>query len=245
MSLATADLLIEHAFTAVTCAGPAPLTGSVLGRTGAINQPAVASSGGRIVYAGPASALADHVDLAPRAMRIDATDCSLLPGFVDAAPAETAGADGDEDAGAEWALAHGVTTWISGRDRRKGATVLAPAEALLDNRANVPSARPRVAAGEPVAVTACARSGGALHVSTMPYALMVGSLAMGLTVDEAVVAATLNAAWSLECDGECGSLEPGKRMDVVVVKGRPGALLRVGAPAVRMVIREGKLVSRV
>jgi imidazolonepropionase len=63
-----------------------------------------------------------------------------------------------------------------------------------------------------------------------------------LTLEEALVAATLNAAWSLDRAHAVGSLEPGKLMDAVVVKGDPVELLRVGAPAIRMVIKRGKVV---
>jgi len=53
----------------------------------------------------------------------------------------------------------------------------------------------------------------------------------------------LNAAWSLDRADEAGSLEPGKLMDAVIVKGGLAELLRVGAPSIRMVIKRGKVVS--
>jgi imidazolonepropionase len=48
-------------------------------------------------------------------------------------------------------------------------------------------------------------------------ALSVGCLKMGLTPKEAVAAATLNAAWAIGLQHEVGSLEPGKRADVLVL----------------------------
>jgi imidazolonepropionase len=48
-------------------------------------------------------------------------------------------------------------------------------------------------------------------------ALSVACLKMGLTPTEAVAAATLNAAWAIGDAANCGSLEPGKRADVLVL----------------------------
>ena len=53
---------------------------------------------------------------------------------------------------------------------------------------------------------------------------------MGLTFEEALVAATINGAWSLDRAGIVGSLEPGKLMDAVLVDGDAIDLIRVGAP---------------
>jgi imidazolonepropionase len=48
-------------------------------------------------------------------------------------------------------------------------------------------------------------------------ALSVGCLKMGLTPKEAVAAVTLNAAWAIGLQHEVGSLEPGKRADILVL----------------------------
>ena len=65
----------------------------------------------------------------------------------------------------------------------------------------------------------------------MPFAMTLACFAMGMTLEEALVAATLNAAWSLDRADTVGSLEPGKLMDAVIVDGDLAELLRVGAPA--------------
>jgi imidazolonepropionase len=67
---------------------------------------------------------------------------------------------------------------------------------------------------------------------------------MNMTLEESLIAATINAAWSLDRDDSIGSLEPGKLMDAVIVRGGLVELLRVGAPAIRSVIKRGKVVSR-
>jgi imidazolonepropionase len=65
-----------------------------------------------------------------------------------------------------------------------------------------------------------------------------------MTFEEALVAATLNAAWSLDRADRVGSLEPGKQMDAVLVNGDAINLIRVGADAVAGVIKCGVWVSR-
>ena len=64
----------------------------------------------------------------------------------------------------------------------------------------------------------------------------------GYDFEEALVAATINAAWSLDRSDRFGSLEPGKQMDAVLVNGDAINLIRVGAPAITAVIKRGACV---
>ena len=59
----------------------------------------------------------------------------------------------------------------------------------------------------------------------------------------ALVASTLNAAWSLDRADSVGSLEVGKLMDAVIVRGSLTELLRVGTNTIRNVIKRGRIVS--
>ena len=85
----------------------------------------------------------------------------------------------------------------------------------------------------------------------MPFAMAVGAFSMGLSLEEALTAATINAAYSLDLDDRIGSLEVGKRADFVLLRSnRLLDLLRVGVGAVdsvakdgRVVVEEGRLVS--
>jgi imidazolonepropionase len=77
----------------------------------------------------------------------------------------------------------------------------------------------------------------------MPFAIALACFAMDMTFEEALVAATLNAAWSLDLSDRVGSLEPGKLGDLVVVNGDPIDLVRVGAPSIASVFRKGQQVS--
>jgi len=79
---------------------------------------------------------------------------------------------------------------------------------------------------------------------SMPFAMTLACFAMGMTLDEALVAATLNAAWSIDRADTIGSLEPGKLMDAVIVNGDLTNLVRVGAPSIRMVVKRGRVVFR-
>jgi imidazolonepropionase len=78
---------------------------------------------------------------------------------------------------------------------------------------------------------------------SMPFVITLACFAMGMTLEEALVAATLNAAYSIGRDEDIGSLEAGKRMDAVIVDGEAVDLIRVGAPAIRAVVKTGRLVT--
>lgn len=92
-----------------------------------------------------------------------------------------------------------------------------------------------------VALGSDVNPGGGFSPS-MPFAMTLACFAMGLTLEEALVAATINAAWSLDCADRAGSLEPGKPMDAVVVGGSAVEFLRVGASAIRSVFKDGRRV---
>ncbi|HEV3057846.1 MAG TPA: imidazolonepropionase [Vicinamibacterales bacterium] len=84
---------------------------------------------------------------------------------------------------------------------------------------------------------------GAGYSPSMPFAMSLACFAMGMTFEEALVGATLNAAYSIDRHDRIGSLEVGKQMDAVVVDGPAVDLLRVGAATIRAVIKRGKVVA--
>jgi imidazolonepropionase len=103
-------------------------------------------------------------------------------------------------------------------------------------------ARELIEAGVAVALATDANPGGGLSPS-MPFAMTVACFAMGLSLEEALAAATLNAAYSLGLEEEVGSLEVGKRADLVLLRsGRLLDLLRVGVSAIKGVVAAGRLV---
>ena len=82
---------------------------------------------------------------------------------------------------------------------------------------------------------------GSSMTESMQIVIQLASLRMKLTVEEAITAATLNSAYSLRLSGEIGSLEKGKRADLVILDA-PGYLHLVyhfGVNLVTHVIRDG------
>jgi imidazolonepropionase len=96
--------------------------------------------------------------------------------------------------------------------------------------------------GVAVALATDVNPGGGFSPS-MPFALALACFGMRLTLEEALVAATINAAFSLDRHGRVGSLEPGKQMDAVVVDGPAIDLIRVGAETIRAVVKRGRVVA--
>jgi imidazolonepropionase len=75
--------------------------------------------------------------------------------------------------------------------------------------------------------------------------MALGCFGMGLSLEEALTAVTVNAAHSLDLAGEVGSIEPGKRADLVLLRSaRLLDLVRVGVPAIRTVVKDGRVVVR-
>ena len=83
---------------------------------------------------------------------------------------------------------------------------------------------------------------GAGFSPSMPFAIALACFAMNLTFEEALVAATINAAYALDVHTRCGSLEPGKQMDAVIVNGPAIDLTRVGVTTIRAVVKGGRIV---
>lgn len=413
-----ADFIIRHARQLLTCAGPAPRRGAEQGAIEIIRDGALAAFEGRVVYAGPTAGLDAHVTPGPRAKVIDASDYSVVPGFVDAhTHAMYAGDRRDELrrrlAGASYAeiaaqgggilstvastraatedalveqtqgrldemLACGTTTCeiksgygltleseikmlraakrlssghtmdivctflgahevpLEYRSRRheyvdlvveemipavaserladwcdvfceEGVFTASQSQRILEAGAHA-GLKPRIhadelgaagggsgvaamvgarsadhlifvtadgiaamadagvtatllpnaafylklgrfapakalmAAGVPVALATDVNPGGGFSPS-MPFAMTLACFAMGMTFEEALVAATINGAWSLDCADDAGSLERGKLADAVVINGDAVNLIRVGAPSVAAVVKRGQVVS--
>jgi imidazolonepropionase len=120
------------------------------------------------------------------------------------------------------------------------ATLL-PAAAFYLKLGRYAPARMLIDRGVAVALGTDINPGAGLSAS-MPFAMTLACFAMQMTFEEALVAATLNAAWSIDRAGDAGSLEPGKLMDAILVKGSLTDLIRVHAPVIQAVIKRGKVV---
>ena len=129
-------------------------------------------------------------------------------------------------------------------DRLAAAGVVAtllPIAAFYLKLGRFAPARMLVERGVAVALATDVNPGGGFSPS-MPFALSLACFGMGLTFEEALVGATINAAYSLDRHERVGSLEPGKQLDAVVVAGPAIDLIRVGAETIRMVIKRGQIV---
>lgn len=105
----------------------------------------------------------------------------------------------------------------------------APARMLIDN-------------GVAVALATDVNPGGGFTPS-MPFVIALACFGMNLTLEEALVGATINAAAALDRADRVGSIERGKQMDAVVIDGTLADLTRVGAPVVRHVIKKGRVIN--
>jgi len=87
---------------------------------------------------------------------------------------------------------------------------------------------------------------GSSPTESMPAILALACLEMGLSVEEAVAAATLNAAAAIDRAAQIGSVEEGKRADLVVL-GAPSyhhLVYHYGVNPVRHVVKGGRVVVR-
>ena len=121
------------------------------------------------------------------------------------------------------------------------AATLLPSASFFLKLGRFAPARELISAGVPVALGSDVNPGGGLSPS-MPFAMTLACFGMNMTFEEALVAATLNSAWSLNRADAAGSLEPGKLADAVIVEGDAIALLRAGGRPVRAVIKRGRIV---
>ena len=103
-------------------------------------------------------------------------------------------------------------------------------------------ARALIAATVPVALATDVNPGGGFSPS-MPFAIALGCFSMDMTFEEALVAATINGAWSLDVSDSTGSLEVGKLADAVVVRGEAINLIRMGAASIAAVVKRGRIVG--
>lgn len=120
--------------------------------------------------------------------------------------------------------------------------VLLPTAAFYLKLGRFAPARMLIDQGVPVALATDVNPGGGFSPS-MPFAMSLACFSMHMTLEEALIASTLNAAWSLDRAHIVGSLEEGKLMDAVIVGGGLTDLLRVGANTIRTVVKRGTVVA--
>jgi len=121
------------------------------------------------------------------------------------------------------------------------ATLL-PAAAFYLKLDRFAPARMLIEQGVAVALASDLNPGGGFSPS-MPFVMTLACFAMGLTLEESLVAATINGAAALRRARRVGSLENGKQMDAVIIDGTLADLVRIGVPVIRGVIKRGAVVQ--
>jgi len=104
-------------------------------------------------------------------------------------------------------------------------------------------AREMIAAGVPVALaTDC--NPGSCYTESMPFVIGLAVLNMGLSPAEALVAATLNAAYATGMQKKVGSLDAGKQADLLLLDGESPSILayHAGTSPVVAVYKQGEQV---
>ncbi|NLW62264.1 MAG: amidohydrolase family protein, partial [Synergistaceae bacterium] len=85
---------------------------------------------------------------------------------------------------------------------------------------------------------------GSCFCESVPFIFGLGVMNMNMTIEEALVASTLNAAYAVNRQHKVGSLEPGKQADFLVLDGETPTTLayHVGSASV---LEVHKLAERV
>lgn len=126
--------------------------------------------------------------------------------------------------------------------RERIPAVLLPATPWASMMKGFADARGLISRGVPVALGSDLSPNS--WCESMQMACQHAVYGMGMLPSEALVAATINAAHAIGEDAEAGSLEPGKRADLLVMDAPTWHFLnyRLGVNQVHTVLKEGKVV---
>ncbi|EAN81146.1 imidazolonepropienase, putative, partial [Trypanosoma cruzi] len=148
---------------------------------------------------------------------------------------------GELEAQAVSHLEHVSDEGIACMSKRPTFAVLLPMTAYV-LRIAPPPARKLIDGHVPVALGSdfCPNA----HSLSMPHTMNVSCVLMHMTVEEALVAATINAAGSLNMSDRCGSLEVGKWADVVLLHAPrwEHVVYQMVDPPIEAVYKKGRLV---
>ena len=140
-------------------------------------------------------------------------------------------------------LVHASSEGIRKMAERGTIAVLLPASSLASR---IPFARARhfVEMGVPVALGTDFNPN--CWTESMPLVISLAAHQLGLTPAEALTAATINAAHAVGLGREVGSLEVGKRADLLVldVPDHRHLAYRIGGRVVEAVVKDGRVVWR-
>ena len=157
--------------------------------------------------------------------------------------AASGGSEVAADVGARSAdhLVHVTPAGIAALQRGGVVATLLPCAAFYLKLGGFAPARDLIRAGVPVALATDVNPGGG-HSPSMAFAMSLACFGMGLTFEEALAAATINAAYAVDRQDRAGSLEPHKPFDAVLVDGPAINLLRANVSCIRAVFKGGRVV---
>lgn len=123
------------------------------------------------------------------------------------------------------------------------AAILLPGVPFFLMMAKRAPARRLIDAGAAVALASDFNPGSS-HIGSMPFVLQLGVFTLGMTVEEAITACTANAAYAIRRHDTAGSLEPGKKMDLLLcdVPDHVSLAYEAGRNPVRTVIKNGRVL---
>ena len=138
-------------------------------------------------------------------------------------------------------LEHVTDEGIVAMSKKPTFAVLLPTTAYV-LRISPPPARKLIEGGVPVALGSdfCPNA----HSMSMPHVMNLAAVMMRMTVSEALVAATINAAASLQLSDRIGSLEVGKMGDAVIIDAPlwEHVVYQMVDPPIQCVIKGGRIV---
>jgi imidazolonepropionase len=124
------------------------------------------------------------------------------------------------------------------------ATLLPAVPFFLMQQTRAP-ARKLIEGGAIVAIASDFNPGSAMTES-MPFIIQLAVFTMGMSIEEAINAATANASYALGRNNDVGSLEEGKKMDLILLEVPHYSFLvyHMGINPVKYVIKNGKVVVK-
>ncbi len=140
-------------------------------------------------------------------------------------------------------LEHASEVGLAAMARAGVPAVLLPGASFCMMKREYPPARRMIELGV-VPALATDFNPGTCHTESMQFMIALACLNMGLAVEEAIAAATVNAAVTLRRSGTIGSLEPGKSADFLVLE-VPNYLHLAYHPGVNhvdTVVKDGEVV---
>jgi len=125
------------------------------------------------------------------------------------------------------------------------AAVLLPGSNLFLRLGRYPPAKRMIEAGVPVALATDFNPGTAMNES-MPITIALACLEMGLFPEEAVNAATINSAYAIDLHESVGSIEVGKKADLIIcsIPNYLHLIYHWGINHVHTVVKNGKVVVK-